>query len=89
MASYALTACAVGSVRLFPMMAFCCRSYSLKDGISTGALREYARAIARLLCPRFTWRTVRDNPQFSPVLPKRNDSCAMRYLLCQVRCNVA
>jgi len=38
-----------------PIMAFCCRSYSLNDGISTGALREYARVMARLLCPRFTW----------------------------------
>jgi hypothetical protein len=55
MASYAATAGAAGSVFRFPMMAFCCRSYSLKDGISTGALREYARAIARLLWPRFTW----------------------------------
>jgi hypothetical protein len=55
MSSYAATADAAGSVFRFPMMAFCCRSYSLKDGISTGALREYARAIARLLCPRFTW----------------------------------
>ena len=36
-------------------MAFRCRSYSLNDGISTGALREYARVIALLLWPRFTW----------------------------------
>ena len=32
--------CAAGSVFRFPMMAFCCRSYSLNDGISTSALRE-------------------------------------------------
>jgi hypothetical protein len=27
------------------MMVFCCRSYSLNDGISTGALREYIRVL--------------------------------------------
>jgi hypothetical protein len=41
------------------MMAFCCRSYSLNEGISTGALREYARAIARLL-----WGVIKSVGQF-------------------------
>jgi hypothetical protein len=37
---YAATLCVAGSISWFPMMAFCCRSYSLNEGISTSALRE-------------------------------------------------
>ena len=38
------------------MMTFCCRSYSLNDGISTSALREYARVMALLLWPKIHLR---------------------------------